>query len=322
MLSARTLNKTCCVSADTQSYMTRPDIIVIGASAGGIEALKILAAGLPPDLPASVFVVVHMGAGLNGHSMLADILCHAGPLPAVSAKDGEEIRQGRIYVAIPDFHLLIEPGRVRVVYGPKENLTRPAINPLFRSAAAAYGPRVVGVVLTGLLDDGVAGLAEIKRQDGVAVVQDPATAVYPSMPSTALEYVEADYVVDLEHLAGVLAKIVSTTRDAKEVKEPMTRILTDITCPECRGPIWEERQGTIMEFRCRVGHAYSSKALALEHRSTVERTIWAAIVALEEAAEIDERLASEVGEEALEDAKAKREQVAALKSYLAQTRRS
>lgn len=297
--------------------MPKQDIIVVGASAGGVEALKVLVADLPPDLQASIFVVLHIGAGHNGYSFLPDILSQAGPLPATSAKDCEEIQQGRIYVARPDFHLLIEPGRVRVVDGPKENLTRPAINPLFRSAATAYRSRVAGVILTGLLDDGVAGLAEIKRRGGAAVVQDPTTALYPSMPSNALRYVQADYVVELDQIAGVLTKLVRTGCATKEVIERMDRKLTDRTCPECRGPIWEERQGNILEFRCRVGHAYSPLSFSQEHHSTVERTIWSTIVALEEGAEIDRQLATELGQGALENVTATQDLVAALKTYLA-----
>jgi two-component system, chemotaxis family, protein-glutamate methylesterase/glutaminase len=151
--------------------MPKQDIIVIGTSAGGVEALKVVAAGLPAHLPASVFVVLHIGTGINGQSYLPEILTKAGPLPAVRPRDGETIQHGKIYVAPPDCHLLVTPEHVRLSHGPKENRTRPAINPLFRSAAAAYGERLTGVILTGLLDDGVAGLAEIKRQGGVAVAE-------------------------------------------------------------------------------------------------------------------------------------------------------
>ncbi len=173
--------------------MSKQDIIVIGASAGGVEALKVVAAGFPADLPACVFVVLHIGDGINGQSFLPDILAKAGPLPAVRPTDGESLQLGRIYVAPPDYHLLLGPGHLHLSHGPKENQTRPAINPLFRSAAAAYGERVTGVILTGLLDDGVAGLAEIKRQGGVAVAEDPATAMFPSMPYNATLKVERGF---------------------------------------------------------------------------------------------------------------------------------
>jgi two-component system chemotaxis response regulator CheB len=212
---------------------------------------------------------------------------------------------------------MLEPGRVRVFDGPKENLARPAINPLFRSAAAAYGSRVIGVMLTGLLDDGVAGLAEIKRRGGIAVVQNPATALYPSMPANAVRYVDVDHVIDLKDVPGVLTVLAESERSGSEKAEPMNRNLIEMTCPECRGPIWEERQGKIVEYRCRVGHAYSPLSLAEEHHGTVERAVWATIVALEEAADIQEKLAPELGDKAAHEAKVKREQIATLKELLA-----
>ena len=174
--------------------MPKQDIIVIGGSAGAVEAIQTLAAGFTANLQAAVFVVLHIGNGLNGHSHLPEILCKAGLLPANQAEDGEEIRHGRIILCTPQFPHPIEPRRVRVVDGPKENFTRPAINPLFRSAAAAYGPRVTAVILTGMLDDGAGGLAEVKRKGGIAVVQDPLEALYPSMPLHAIRDVDVDHV--------------------------------------------------------------------------------------------------------------------------------
>ena len=145
------------------------DIVVVGASAGGVEALRVIASGLPLDLPASLFVVLHIGSGIDGQSYLPEILDRAGPLHAISASEGQEIRNGMIYVAPPDFHLIIKPGHLHLSKGPMENRTRPAINPLFRSAAFSYGSRVNGVILTGMQDDGIAGLAEVKRRGGVAI---------------------------------------------------------------------------------------------------------------------------------------------------------
>src|SRR3954451_12746818 len=185
--------------------MPKQDIMVIGTSAGDVEALQVVAAGLPANLPASVFVVLHIGTGINGQSYLPEILTKAGPLPAVCPRDGEAIQHGKVYVAPPDHHLLVMPGHVRLSHGPKENRTRPAINPLFRSAAAAYGERVTGVILTGSLDDGVAGLADIKRQGGVAVVQEPETALYPNMPDAALRHVKVDHVAPVEEIAELLS---------------------------------------------------------------------------------------------------------------------
>jgi two-component system chemotaxis response regulator CheB len=296
--------------------MPKQDIMVIGTSAGGVEALRIVAAGLPANLPASVFVVLHIGTGINGQSYLPEILTKAGPLPAVRPRDGETIQHGKIYVAPPDCHLLVTPEHVRLSHGPKENRTRPAINPLFRSAAAAYGERVTGVILTGLLDDGVAGLAEIKRQGGIAVAEDPATALYPSMPYNATLKVEMDFVVPLPEIAKVVSTLAVTERSSMKSEERMEKILSHLTCPECRGPLTKERQGTIVEYRCRVGHLYSPLAMAQEHRDTVERSLWMSVLALEEAAEITEELAPELGPDALEDARAKRKQSADLRAML------
>lgn len=294
--------------------MPKHDIIVIGGSAGGIEALQVLAAGFPANLPAAVFVVIHIGNGLNGHSYLPDILSRAGPLPAKQPQDGEEIKFGCIYCARPDFHLQVGPGRIRVVYGPKENFTRPAINPLFRSAAAAYGARVTGVILTGMLDDGVAGLAEVKRKGGVTIAQNPSSALYPSMPVHAIRDVDVDHVVELSHMPALLSRLAETERpDPQEAIESMTRSQTKLTCPECRGPVDEERQGRIVEFRCRVGHTFSRLGVVQEHEATLERSIWEAIVALEEGAEISQNISE--GENGAE-AQLKREQAESLRGFL------
>lgn len=294
----------------------KPDIIVVGASAGGVEALGVLAAGLPKDLKAAVFVVLHIGRGINGHSMLPAILNNAGPLPACHPSDDEAIRHRRIYVAVPDQHMVIAPGHVHSVHGPKENLTRPAINPLFRSAAAAYDGRVVGVLLSGMLDDGVAGLAQIKRRGGIAVVQDPADARYPDMPRAALKKIKADHVAAIKDIAHLLAELVKMERQATITEETMERKLLEITCPECEGPVWEERQGNIVEFRCRVGHAYSPLALVDEQRQNAERKLWETVIALEAAAETAEQLGSELGPDAAEIARTKREEAKALRAML------
>lgn len=302
--------------------MPKRDIIVIGASAGGIEALKVVAAGLPANLSASVFVVLHIGAGINGQSYLPDILTKAGPLPAVRPRDGEAIQHGTIYVAPPDYHLLITPERVQLSHGPKENRTRPAINPLFRSAAAAYGESVIGVILTGLLDDGVAGLAEIKRRGGVAVAEDPATALFPSMPYNATLKVEVDFVVPLPRIAGVISALAVTERSPTKSEEAAMEVLpSDLTCPECRGPLSREHQGKIVEYRCRVGHLFSPLAMAQDHRETVERSLWMSVLALEEAAQIAEELAPELGPDSLEDARMRRKQSAELRAMLNDSQR-
>src|SRR5262249_4152857 len=186
--------------------MPTRDIIVVGAWAGGVEALSRLVAGLPANLPAAVFIVLHIPAGAP--SLLADILTRDGLLPAAQAKHGETIRPGRIYVAPPDFHMLLRPGHIELTRGPRENHVRPAIDPLFRSVARAYGQRVVGVVLTGHLYDGTAGLMAIRGAGGVAVVQDPADALVGTMPQTARNFAGADYVLPLADISRTLVALV------------------------------------------------------------------------------------------------------------------
>ncbi|SRR6266436_461463 len=188
------------------------DIIVVGASAGGVKALVTVVRSLPKDLPATIFMVLHIPAEVP--SVLPDILSRSGPLVAVHAVDGAAIEYGQIYVAPPDHHLLVERGKMRVVRGPRENRSRPAVDPLFRSAASAYGPRVVGVVLTGALDDGTAGLLAVKRRGGVAIVQDPDEALYPDMPASAVTSVAIDYILPLSDIGPLLVRLAN--RQAKE----------------------------------------------------------------------------------------------------------
>ena len=185
--------------------MFRNDIVVIGASAGGLEGLAQLVHNLPADLPAAIFVVVHLSAKYP--SWLPHILQKFGNLPAVHAVDGAPIEFGRIYVAPPDRHLLVKPEYMRVVLGPKENRFRPAIDPLFRTAAVAYGKRVVGIVLSGALNDGTAGLFEIKEQGGVAIVQEPLEAIFPSMPQSAIQHVAVDHILPVADIARVLVDL-------------------------------------------------------------------------------------------------------------------
>lgn len=291
---------------------------MVGASAGGVEALRTFATGLPDNLQAAVFVVLHIGrGGWERRSHLPAILSKAGRLPAVHPTDGDQIERGRIYVALPDCHLLLTADRIRLSHGPKENRTRPAINPLFPSAAQTYDGRVTGVILTGMLDDGVAGLAEIQRRGGVAVIEDPDTVLYPSMPSNALARVDVDYVVPLRDVASVVSRLAHTERDALKKEEPMERKATELTCPECRGPLSEERQGKIVEYACRVGHRYSPLAMKREHQDTVERSLWASVVALEEAADMTEQSPGELAADGAEEAIKRREQAALLRTMLA-----
>jgi two-component system chemotaxis response regulator CheB len=282
------------------------DIVVIGASAGGVEALRTIASGLPADLPAALFVVIHMSP--EGPGLLHALLEKAGPLTAQEATDGARIERGRIYVARPDHHLLLQDSRTRLVRGPKENRARPAVDPLFRSAALEYGPRVIGVVLTGSLDDGAAGLAAIKDRGGVAVVQDPQDAVFASMPRSALRAVQADHVLPVSEIAAVLARTVPMpagpapqSGDKLRVEvamgggepEDIDRLgpQSPYGCPECGGVLNEVDDDAVLRFRCRVGHAYTAESLAAEQDEVIEGSLWAAMRALEESAELKKKLA-------------------------------
>jgi two-component system, chemotaxis family, protein-glutamate methylesterase/glutaminase len=278
------------------------DIIVIGASAGGIEALRVLVGALPAELPASIFVVMHIAP--ESPALLADILNSAGTLPATSATDGERIRPGTIYVAPPDRHLLVEPNRVRVTRGPRENRFRPAIDPLFRSAAQTYGPRVVGVILTGYLDDGTAGLWTVKQLGGTAVVQDPADALVPFMPLNAVTHVKVDYCLPLEEIAPLLRGLTTGTAEdegafqvpkeveievniAKEQKALDAGVLqlgepSNYACPECHGVLLQIKEGTLFRFRCHTGHAYSIGSLLTEITEKMDDALWNSIRAFEE----------------------------------------
>jgi two-component system chemotaxis response regulator CheB len=291
--------------------MAGHDVIVIGASAGGVEALIKVARALPKDLPASVFVVLHLPS--DGTSALPAILDRAGPLAASHPEDGELIVPSRIYVAPPDYHLAVEPGRVRVTHGPRENRHRPAIDRLFRSAAYAYGPRVVGVVLSGTLDDGVGGLRVIKQHRGIAIVQDPADALYNGMPISALKYVDVDYCLPAARIGSGLADLAGRPAVAEgapamasdnrnEILEEAGRDPTldsgfestfpsAFVCPECGGTLWEMREGDLVRYRCRVGHAYSEESLWADHTDGLEAALWAALRLLEENSDLARRLA-------------------------------
>ena len=196
-----------CWEADgSRQNMPGHDIVVVGASAGGVEALCTLVSRLPPNLRASVFVVLHLSAG--AHSQLASVLSRCGPLPTHEAATGETFQPGHVYVAPPDYHLLLEDNHMHLWRGPKENRQRPSVNVLFRSAAVGYGPRVAGAILSGTLDDGAAGLWWIKRYGGVAIVQDPADTIFPDMIYSALEHVEVDHIVRIASMGELLASVV------------------------------------------------------------------------------------------------------------------
>jgi len=267
----------------------------MGASAGGVDALKETVEGLRPDIRASFFIVLHFPAFKESH--LPEILSRVGPLPAVHPKNGDSIQPGHIYVAPPDRHLLVRDGRIELWRGPKENYTRPAINTLFKSAAETYGPRVIGVILTGLLDDGTAGLIEITRKGGIGVVQDPDEAMCSSMPISALKRDHVQYSVKLSEMGKLLNTLIGdfeVRHIAGGSMNPGDRYtLTDLTCPECRGPLSERQDGALTELRCRIGHIYSLESALATHIETQERTLWSAVVALEEGAELFRKTAAQ-----------------------------
>jgi two-component system chemotaxis response regulator CheB len=284
------------------------NIIVIGASAGGVNALQRLAADLPAQFPAAVLVVLHIGAN---KSLLPQLLAAAGPNSAAHAQDGEKLRAGHLAVAPPDRHLLVNNGHLSLARGPKENFARPAIDPLFRSAALAYGPRVIGVVLTGNLDDGTAGLQAVKDCGGLTVVEDPSTAFASSMPASALEYVQVDYRVPIESLGRKLVELVSQPSTAAKAPPPALRhdhapqagtvnAMDDlkaigtpsaIVCPECGGGLWEIAKAHPARFRCHTGHGYTLRALEYAMNEATEDTLWSAVRALQERAVVKRRVA-------------------------------
>lgn len=293
--------------------MANRDVIVIGASAGGVDALKKLVVGFPDKLPAAIFVILHLPP--TGHSFLSGILTRVGPLPALEPGDREPIEHGRIYLARPDYHLLIAnggSGHVHLTRSPKEGHHRPSINVTFRSAALAYGPRVIGVVLSGALDDGCAGLWEIKARGGLAVVQDPDDALFPSMPRNALEQVPVDFTAGIADMPALLTRLCEgeAMEDRLHRKPDASEGAgyVGFTCPECHGPLVETRKKPA-EFRCRVGHTFSTRML-LDGNSTVrERKLYEAILALEEGADIAELAASRAEAEKREELMQKAEQL-------------
>lgn len=290
-------------------------IIVIGASAGGVEALLRLAPQLPADLAAPIVLVLHIGAH---RSHLPDLLNTRGPIRAVFARNGAVPVAGTIYVAPPDEHVLLENGAIRLSHGPKEHHTRPAIDPLFRSVALDSGARVVGVVLTGLLDDGSAGLQAIKACGGTAVVQDPADAAEPSMPRSALKCVAVDHVAKLDALAGLLNDLARAERTAAPVEAPdwvrvehaitlgkahMRELATigtpsGFTCPDCGGSLFELREGRPIRYLCHTGHAFSLRTLALTHERITDHALWSGLRALQEKEAVVRRLAKDQHPEA------------------------
>ena len=289
-----------------------PSLVAIGASAGGVEALKEVAAGLPRDLPAAVAVVLHLPAGAE--SRLPRILSRAGPLPAAQARDGEPLRAGHIYTAPPDRHLLVRDGRCVVVRGPHENGVRPAVDVLFRSAAVEYGRRALAVVLTGARDDGAAGAAAVGRRGGTVLVQDPEEALFAGMPESAVKLDHPDAVLPLAEIAGAIAHaavdlsqeapVSDNHRDEMRLETDYAMLGADaigrngppgepsaFACPECGGVLWEVEDDDVLRFRCRVGHAYTAEGVLDAEGDQLEQALWTALRALQERAHLAERVA-------------------------------
>jgi two-component system chemotaxis response regulator CheB len=290
--------------------MTSPsrtrDVVVIGASSGGLEALRSLLAALPPDIPAAFFIVIHMGS----RSKLAQVLGRYSPLPVELAESGTKFRHGRIYVASPERHLLLHEDHMLLRRGPRENHSRPAIDSLFRTAAVSLGGRVIGILLSGTLTDGTAGLNAIKRCGGVTIVQDPADSISPEMPEHALRHVDIDYVASAAEI-GVLLNVLT-----REVAGPNPEIplqlrleaaiaaqeLADIkiddlpgtpsrfTCPECHGALWEIHDGSLLRFRCHVGHAYTADEALNGRDDEIDRLLGTLLRSHQERAALTRRM--------------------------------
>ncbi|MBH8567584.1 chemotaxis protein CheB [Microvirga sp. STS02] len=280
-------------------------LIVVGASAGGMPALVEFVAHLPAAIPAAILVVQHFASDFDGQH-LVDRLARHTALPCRLPADGEPLKASTLYLAPPDRHLLAKDGSVPhllVTKGPRENHYRPAADTLFRSAAVAYGARTVGVVLTGMLYDGTAGLEFIKRCGGVTIVQDPGEAEFPSMPETALQNVDVDYVVPLHQMAALLAEITHSPPpppqplipdDLRQEAAIAERVVGDttsveriahlvpLTCPDCGGNLWEVNEGNVLRYRCHTGHAYTADSLLHNSQQHLEETLWVALRMMEE----------------------------------------
>jgi two-component system chemotaxis response regulator CheB len=272
------------------------DIIVIGASAGGLEVLLEIAAALPADLSASLFIVLHTTPGWP--SPLPELLSQRSKLPARHPLHNEKILPGHIYIAPPDNHLLLREGSMDVVRGPRENGHRPAADALFRSASKAYGPRVIGVVLSGYQDCGTAGLMSIKARGGLAVVQTPGSAAVAEMPRSAIDHLTVDHVASGEQIPKLLVRLAALPVGERtdqslsvaqlEGVEPGAQ--AELVCPLCFGALTESQQGTFHHFRCHVGHTFSLQALVREQSEAMERALWSAVRVLDESAALSRRL--------------------------------
>jgi two-component system chemotaxis response regulator CheB len=285
--------------------MARFDMVVVGASAGGVEVLTKMVSALPVKLPVPVLVVLHV----SGDSMLPTILERAARVPVTHARAGERIVRGRVYVAPPDRHMTVREGRIELLRAARENGHRPAIDPLFRSAARAYRDRVIGVVLSGQLDDGSAGMLAIKMRGGFTIVQDPDDASFPSMPRNASRYVDVDCVLTADQLGPALVTLLkgevmpgSRSKKAetrKKTRRPQralsaariaARTNNDVmVCPECSGPLRRLDEGQLTQWKCVVGHTFSPESLTEAQTDALERVLWMAVRTLSERAQVQRR---------------------------------
>ncbi len=280
-------------------------IVAIGASAGGIQAVLSILNALPEDFPAPILIVIHTSADSPG--LLPAILQRRSRLHVMGAHEGLPLHPGTAYVACPGKHMLVRNGHLHITAGPFENRNRPAIDPTFRSVALEFGRGAIGVILTGYLDDGTAGLATIKRHGGKAVVQHPEDAEVPNMPQSALNNVSVDAVVPLAGIPEILLAYVQQeiAPQAPVPQEnpaiPSALLQEDImskhqgspsvfTCPDCHGTLWEVQDGKMLRFECRVGHAYSQDSMVEDQNDSTERALWAALRSLEESAQLSRRL--------------------------------
>ena len=308
--------------------MAGHDLIVLGASAGGVEAVSALLAGLPADLPAAMCVVIHLRP--DAESRLARVLARATSWRVVTARHRMRLEQGTVYVAPPDMHLLVERdgdgGVLRLVRGPRENRARPAVDPLFRSAALAFGARVIGVVLSGALDDGTGGLWTVKDRGGVAIVQDPDDAAVPSMPLSAMSEVDVDAVAPARDLGPLVGRLVAdatsaAVRAGETDVEPTDELEREVAisrvdeaqhadeerygdpsrfvCPDCGGVLWDLSADGPLRFRCEVGHAHSPASLAEAQTEVVEAAMWTALRALEDKVALARRRGATAAERGL-----------------------